>query len=95
MHDLNGDPPVLLPETYGCQRNEAAQTLSPITVPRGVEPAPEDILKFIKCQCESESTCSSLRFSCNKARIGSTMFCICQEGIVCMNEQTKTHKWLK
>ena len=38
MHDLNGDPPVLLPETYGCQRNEAVQTLSPITVPRCVEP---------------------------------------------------------
>ena len=46
--------------------NEATQILSPATVPRGVTMAPDDILKLIKCQCESESLCSSLRYGCNK-----------------------------
>ena len=53
---------------YRWLNNEATQTLSPVTVGRGVEPAPEDILKLIKCQCESESPCSSLRLGCNKVR---------------------------
>ena len=88
MYALNGDPPVLLPESYGWLRNEATQTLSPVTVPPGVEHAPEDILKLIKCLCESDSPCSSLRCGCNKARLGCTMFCVCQGEIACMNEQT-------
>ena len=29
---------------------DGTQTLYPVTVPRGDEPAPEDILKLIKCQ---------------------------------------------
>ena len=39
MHALNGDPPVLLPETYRWLHNKATQTLSLVTVPRGDEPA--------------------------------------------------------
>ena len=48
MHALNEDPPVLLPKSYGWLRYEATQTLSPLTVPHGDEPAPEDLLKLIK-----------------------------------------------
>ena len=88
MHALDSDPPDMLPESFGWLRNEASQTLTPTTVPRGVALAQEDILKLIRCQCESESPCASLRCGCNKARLGCTMFCVCQGGIMCMNEQT-------
>ena len=68
MHVLNGDPPVMSPESYGWLRNEATKALFPITVTRGVEPTLEDVLELSKCQCESESPCSFLRCGCNKAR---------------------------
>ena len=45
------------PEGFGLLRKEATQILSPATVPCGVTMAPDDIFKFIKCQCESESLC--------------------------------------
>ena len=64
MHVLNGDPPVLLPKSYRWLHNKDTQT---VTVPRGDEPAPEDIHKLINYQCECESPCSSLNFGCNKA----------------------------
>ena len=66
MRALNGDPPVMSPESYGWLRNDATQTLSSITVPRGVEPTSEDVLKLSECQCESESPCSSLHCDCIK-----------------------------
>ena len=57
MNALSSDPPDMPPEGFGLLHNEATQILSPATVPRGVTMAPHDILKFIKCQCESESLC--------------------------------------
>ena len=57
MNALSSEPPDMPPEGFGLLRNEATQILSPATVPRGVTMAPDDILKFVKCQCESESLC--------------------------------------
>ena len=94
MYALSSEPPDMLSEHFGWLPNEAAKTLSSTTVPRGVTIAPEYILKLIKCQCESESPCSSLRCGCNKVRLECTMFCVCQGGIICMNEQTKKKKHL-
>ena len=68
MYGLSSEPPDMLSEHFGWLSNEAAKTLSPTTVPHGVTMAPKYILKLIKCQCESESPCSSLPCGCNKAR---------------------------
>ena len=86
-HALDPHPSELLPESYGWLRNETSETLTPVTVPEGIVLAPEDVLKLIKCHCESEEPCSSLRCGCNKARHGCTIFCVCQGIIVCRNEQ--------
>ena len=91
MHALIDLVLLHVPESYGWLGNEATQTLSPVTVLRGVEHAPEDIVKLIKCQFESESPSVLLRCGCYKVRLGCTMFCV-----VCMNEHTKhKYKWLK
>ena len=60
MNALSSEPPDMPPEGFGLLRNEATQILSPATVPRGVTMAPDNILKFIKCQCESEIIIKSL-----------------------------------
>ena len=60
MNSLSSEPPDMTPEGFGLLCNEATQILSRATVPHGVTMAPDDILKLIKCQCESESPCSSL-----------------------------------
>ena len=57
MNAPSSEPQDMPPEGFGLLRNEATQILSPATVPRGVTMAPDNILKFIKCQCESESLC--------------------------------------
>ena len=56
MNALSSEPPDMPPEGFWLLQ-EATQSLSPATVPCGVTMAPDDILKFIKCQCESESLC--------------------------------------
>ena len=58
---LDADPPDLSPETYGWLRNEVSQTLVPVTVPKGVALAPDDVLKLIECGCENDDPCSSMR----------------------------------
>ena len=84
---LDADPPDLSPETYGWLRNEVVQTLVQVTVPKGVALAPDDVLKRIKCGCESDDPCLSMRCGCRQAGLGCTMFCGCQ-GSACRNEQT-------
>ena len=57
MNALSSEPQDMPLEGFWLLCNEATQILSPATVPRGVTMAPDDILKFSKCQCESESLC--------------------------------------
>ena len=54
-HALDPHPPELLPENYGWLRNETSETLTPVTVPECIALAPEDVLKLIKCHCESKN----------------------------------------
>ena len=87
-HAIDLDPPDMPPTDFGWLREETTQSLTPVTVPKGIALAPEEILKLIKCQCDSEEPCGTLRCGCNKARLGCTVFCTCQGSIICKNEQT-------
>ena len=88
-HAVDTDPPSLDPVQFGWTKDETSKTLVPVMLPKTVQLAPEDVLKLIKCSCESQSPCESLRCTCNKARLSCTIFCACQGAALCCNEQTK------
>ena len=87
-HALDQNPPDMSSVEYGWVHSEATQSLTPRTVPDSVSPAPASIMKLIKCQCESGSSCANGRCGCNRARLGCTMFCACKGSSSCRNEQT-------
>ena len=80
------DPPNLNPEDYGWKFDEDEEMLLPIPLPDNVDPAPQDILKLIKCGCDS---CSTTRCSCLIANLSCSMFCKCHDN-QCNNPNTKS-----
>ena len=63
--------------------------LTPTTVPDNVLLAPDDILKMIKCSCDSATPCNSRRCGCQNANMACTSFCTCQGGDGCFNSKTR------
>ena len=70
-------------------------SLEPIAVPAGTPVAPEDILKLIKCGCESVEPCKSHICSCSAGKIACTTFCKCQGSHHHYNDKTKEYLLLK
>lgn len=64
MSALDADPPQLDPIKYGWSHDEASGILLPVTLPIDVSPAPDEILKLIKCGCSSSLLCSTMWCSC-------------------------------
>ena len=83
------DPPPLDPLQYGWIKEECTNSVVPRGVPEDVALAPNDILKLIKCSCDSVVPCKSKRCSCQIANMACTMFCICQGGKSCYNEKSR------
>ena len=83
------EPPNLDPTEYGWSRDEDTKSLQPVMLPSSKSPAPDYILKLVCCSCASESPCSSSRCGCVAANLACTVFCHCQGGSVCRNEQTR------
>ena len=83
------DPPDLDPTQYGWHRDENGTTLHPVTLPPGVSAAPENILQLIKCTCSTSRPCSSGRCGCVRAQMSCSVFCSCDAGSDCCNEQTR------
>ena len=94
-YSLDADPPTLDPCNYGWMKDPLSHmgSLEPITVPTGTPIAPEDILKLIRCGCDSAQPCKSQRCSCNAAQIACTAFCKCQGSHHCYN--VKTNEYLQ
>ena len=63
---LDEDPPDLDPANFGWIRDDSNKSLTPVTVPCGVQPAPPDFLKLIRC---GDQTCSSRRCRCASAQL--------------------------
>ena len=57
--------------------------ISQVRVPYGIPLATEDILQLIKHQCDTEEPRGIMHFSCNKAQLGCTVFCVCLGSIAC------------
>ena len=73
------DPPNLNPEEYGWIRDGPSKCLLPVLLPPGTAAAPNEVLKMIRCGCESEQPCSTLRCRCASAHLPCTIFCACKE----------------
>lgn len=83
------DPPNLDPTQYGWMKEEQSTSLQPITLPTAVQPAPDYILKMVRCSCSSNTPCRSKACGCNTAHMACTLFCSCQGGVECANQHTK------
>ena len=83
------EPPNLDPTEYGWSRDEDTKSLQPVMLPSSKSPAPDYVLKLVCCSYASESPCSSSRCGCVAANLACTVFCHCQGGSVCRNEQTR------
>ena len=66
---LELNPPNVDPLTHGWTSHDGSTSLTPTTVPDNVPLAPDDILKMIKCSCDSPTACNS-RCGCQKRQHG-------------------------
>lgn len=86
---IDRHPPNMDPLVHGWKRCDGLPSMAPTTVPDNVPVAPDDILKMIKCSCESATACKSKRCGCNNANMACTSFCTCQGGDGCFNQKTR------
>ena len=82
---LEEDPPPLNPEEFGWEADNDNKTLTPRAVADGTEMAPANILKLIKCGCDSEQSCKSGRCGCTSRQMTCTAFCACGGLLECHN----------
>ena len=68
--------------------NRSLSNVYPSNCAWGVVLAPDDVLKLIKCRCESEDPCASMHCECVRAGFGCIIF-FCQGSSACRNEQMK------
>ena len=86
---LEINPPNVDSLTHGWTRHDGSTSLTPTTVPDNVPLAPDDILKIIKCSCDSPTPCNSRRCGCQNANMACTSFCTCEGGGGCFNPKTR------
>ena len=88
IHADHPDPPLINPEMHGWHRD--GTSLTPIALPPNVRQAPDQLLKLIKCTCDSSQSCKSKICGCNTADIACTDFCACQATLrSCFNPKTR------
>ena len=58
---LDADPPSINPVIYGWSLDESSDTLLHVALPPDVSPAPDEVLKLIRCGCLSSRPCSTCR----------------------------------
>ena len=81
------NPPSLNPAEYGWIRDEPSKCLLPVLLPPGKAAAPDELLKMIRCGCESEEPCATLCCKCAHAHLPCTIFCGCKDS-ACQNAPT-------
>ena len=88
-HAIDPHPPQLDPLNHGWMKDTCSDSLIPKTVAQDVSLAPADILKMIRCACESDIPCKTKHCGCHSANMACTVFCSCKGGSGCFNEKTK------
>ena len=93
-HAKDADPPQMNPVMYGWRKE--GESLTPIALPPNVPQAPEELLRMIRCSCESEMACKTKRCGCNNGNMACTDFCVCR-GMEesCFNEKTRENQHSK
>lgn len=86
-----GTPPALDPEQFGYYKNSVSEVLLPIAVPDNVALAPSEILKLIKCSCDSETPCLTKRCGCVNTGLTCTVFCVCASN-GCLNRNSQVQE---
>ena len=64
-------------------------TLLPRSLPEDIPLAPENILKLIRCSCETDTLCKTMLCRCASAKLPCTVFCNCHADD-CYNLLTKS-----
>ena len=86
---LEFNPSNVDPLTHGWTRHDGSTSLTPTTIPDNVPLAPDDILKMIKCSCDSATPGNSRRCGCQNANMACTSFCTYQGGDGCFYPKTR------
>ena len=76
-HSLHSAPPLIDPLNHGLIRDTNTKSLLPRALPEDVPLAPENILKLIRCSCETDTPCKTMRYRCASAKLPCTVFCKC------------------
>ena len=66
---IHPDPPKFDAEMYSGVKDVCQRVLIPVGIPDGVDPAPKEVLRMIKCTCSSSQPCASQNCSCTSAKI--------------------------
>ena len=82
---LHQSPPSLTATDHGWSRVEGHANITPTIVPLGTPLAPMELLKVIKCGCDSNKPCSTNRCGCKAHVMKCTFFCVCRGGDACSN----------
>ena len=85
---LESNAPLMEPADFGWIKDHKRKILIPAMLPQNIKAAPDNVLKRIRCTCET-SQCKNLSCSCDKSKISCSEFCKCMDGNVCLNEHTK------
>ena len=83
-HADESSPPSLDPLEHGWMRDTVTKVLTPVMLPTRVPPAPDYILRMIKCSC---GNCGSARCSCVSSALPCTVFCRCDVSNDCLNSR--------
>ena len=87
---MDEDPPEVEATDYGYEPDHVNEILLPRTPPEGVKPAPDDIMKRMRCGCSSAEPCKTKNCTCHNAGRACTMFCGCSADTSCCNPFKKT-----
>ena len=72
----------LSPEEWGWKENSQG-TYEPVKT--DLPPAPDCLLKYIRCKCKSENSCGNLKCSCRKNGLFCVAACTHCRGDACQN----------
>ena len=88
-HALHSAPPLIDPLNNGVILDTSTKSLLPISLPEAIPLAPENILKLIRCSCETDTPCKTMRCRCASAKLPCTVFCHCHAD-ACYNQLPKS-----
>ncbi|KAG0729109.1 hypothetical protein GWK47_031017 [Chionoecetes opilio] len=74
---LSGDPPAMDPVHFDWEIDHVNKCLIPRNMCQGTAYAPENVLKLVRCSCDSEKACRGGKCGCMSRQLPCTVFCAC------------------